>query len=69
MQDLTPDDGNFFAPKFLYWLLNEEEKILGYENLQVIIYLSSKRLIPCVEMHYTAKAPIASKVDDIMAKL
>ncbi len=50
-------------------MLGEEERILGYEGLQIIIYLSSQRLIPCVEVTWTAKAPNTVKIDDIMQKL
>jgi hypothetical protein len=32
-QDITIEQGSFFAPKFLYWMLGEEEKIIGYEGL------------------------------------
>lgn len=65
-QELTADSGFFFAPKFVYWMLGEEERILGYEGLQIIIYLSSQRLIPCVEVSFTAKAPSSVKIDDIV---
>lgn len=33
------------------------------------MYLSSKRLIPYVELIYRSKASISSKVDDIIGKL
>jgi hypothetical protein len=32
-QDITGDSGLFFAPKFLYWMLGEDERIMGYEGL------------------------------------
>lgn len=51
-KELTLEDGLFFAPKFLYWLCGEEEKVRGYQGLQVVIYLSSKQLVPCVEIAY-----------------
>jgi hypothetical protein len=50
-------------------MLGDEEKLMGYEGLQVIIYLSSKRMIPFVEIHYLQKAPVFTKVDDVMDKL
>jgi len=50
-------------------MLGDEEKIMGYEGLQVIIYLSSKQLIPYIEIHWLNKAPVVTKVDDILAKL
>jgi hypothetical protein len=67
--ELVSDAGRFFAPKFLYWMLGEEERILGYEGLQVVIYLSAKRLIPCVEVTFARKAPAMAKVDDVVEKL
>lgn len=67
--DINPESGQFFAPKFLYWMLGDDERIMGYEGLQVVIYLSAKRLIPYVELNYSSKAPISSKVDDIIGKL
>ena len=50
-------------------MLGEEERIMGYEGLQVTIYLSSKRLIPYVEMTWESKAPIFAKIDDVIGKL
>ena len=50
-------------------MLGEEERILGYEGLQIIVYLSSKRLIPYVEVTWKSKAPTTVKVDDIVEKL
>lgn len=50
-------------------MLGEDERIMGYEGLQVMIYLSARRLIPYVEINYRSKAPITTKVDDILAKL
>ncbi len=67
--DICSDSGNFFAPKFLYWMLGEDERVTGYEGLQVTIYLSSKRLIPYVEMTWESKAPSFAKIDDIVGKL
>ena len=67
--ELTGDRGEFFAPKFLYWMFGETERILGYEGLSVTIYLSSKRLIPCVELTYERKAPASIKSDDVVEKL
>ena len=67
--ELVSDAGSFFAPKYLYWMLGEEERILGYEGLQVVVYLSAKRLIPCVEVTFARKAPAAAKVDDVVEKL
>ncbi len=69
MEDITSERGPFFAPKFLYWMLGEDERVMGYEGLQVTIYLSSKRLIPFVEMSWEAKAPSFAKIDDIIGKL
>ncbi len=69
MEDITSESGPFFAPKFLYWMLGEDERVMGYEGLQVTIYLSSKRLIPFVEMSWEAKAPSFAKIDDIIGKL
>jgi hypothetical protein len=68
-QDITGDSGLFFAPKFLYWMLGEDERIMGYEGLQIVIYLSARRLIPYCEISYQSKAPLSAKVDDILAKL
>lgn len=57
MEAVTPEEGQFFAPKYLYWLgLGEEEKIRGYRDLQVNIYLSSKRLIPYVQIQFSHQA-------------
>lgn len=50
-------------------MLGEEEKIMGYEGLQVIIYLSSKRLVPYVEVHWQSKAPVFTKIDDLIGKI
>jgi len=50
-------------------MFGEDERITGYEGLQVTIYLSSKRLIPYVEMTFEAKAPIFAKIDDVIGKL
>ncbi len=50
-------------------MLGEDERVMGYEGLQVTIYLSSKRLIPYVEMTWQSKAPSFAKIDDIIAKL
>jgi len=67
--EVTADSGHFFAPKFLYWMFGEDEKIMGYQNLSVNIYLSAKRLAPYFEIDYTEKAPVWAKSDDILAKL
>ena len=67
--DITAESGQFFAPKFLYWMFGENERIMGYEGLQVTIYLSSKRLIPYVEMTWDSKAPSFAKSDDVIGKL
>ena len=50
-------------------MLGEEERIMGYEGLQVHIYLSSKKLIPYVEVQWLKKAPLFAKIDDIILKL
>jgi hypothetical protein len=50
-------------------MLGEDERVTGYEGLQVTIYLSSKRLIPYVEMTWESKAPSFAKIDDIVGKL
>jgi len=50
-------------------MLGEDERVTGYEGLQVTIYLSSKRLIPYVEMTWESKAPSFAKIDDIIGKL
>jgi hypothetical protein len=50
-------------------MFGEKEVITGYEGLSVTIFLSSKRLIPYVELTYEKKAPIQAKVDDIMEKI
>jgi hypothetical protein len=42
---------------------------MGYEGLSVTIFLSSKKLVPYVEMTYEKKAPIATKIDDIVNKI
>ena len=42
---------------------------MGYEGLQVNIYLSSCRLIPYVEITWLSKAPAWTKIDDILGKL
>lgn len=42
---------------------------MGYEGLQVIVYLSSKRLIPYVEINWLSKAPVFTKIDNIIEKL
>jgi hypothetical protein len=39
-------------------MFGEKEVITGYEGLSVTIFLSSKRLIPYVELTYEKKAPI-----------
>ena len=65
IEQVRPDEGRFFAPKFLYWLFGEEERIMGYKGLQVVIYLSSKRLVPFVEIKYEERAPVWAKVDDV----
>ena len=31
--DINDVSGSFFAPKYLYWMLGEEERIMGYEGL------------------------------------
>ena len=69
----------FFEAKFLDWvsfqrsdrgqLFGEKELISGYEGLSVTVFLSSKRLIPYVEITYERKAPISAKVDDVLFKL
>ena len=66
---ITASEGDFFAPKYLYWLLGEQERIMGYEGLAVHIYLSARRLIPYIEITYTSKAPSFAKIDDIAALL
>jgi hypothetical protein len=50
-------------------MFGEKEIITGYEGLSVTIFLSSKRLIPYVELTYEKKAPIQAKVDDITEKI
>jgi hypothetical protein len=50
-------------------MFGEKELIQGYEGLSVTIFLSSKRLIPYVEITYERQAPISTKVDDILFKL
>lgn len=62
-------DGGFFAPKFLHWMFGEDEQVMGYEGLQVTIYLSARRLIPFVEIKYEKKAPAFAKVDNVEDKL
>lgn len=47
----------------------QEERICGYEELDVTICLSSKRLIPLVQITYKKKAPIFAKIDDVEAML
>ena len=42
---------------------------MGYEGLQVNIYLSAHRLIPYVEITWISKAPAWTKIDDIFGKL
>lgn len=50
-------------------MFGEDERIMGYEGLQVVIYLSSKRLIPYVEINWESKAPSFAKIDDVIGKL
>lgn len=42
---------------------------MGYEGLQVNIYLSAHRLIPYAEITWVSKAPAWTKIDDILGKL
>jgi hypothetical protein len=67
--EVNADSGSFFAPKFLYWMFGEEERIRGYQNLSVSIYLSAKRLVPYIEIDYSEKAPAWAKTDDLKEKL
>lgn len=50
-------------------LFGEKEHITGYEGLSVTVYLSSKRLIPFVEVTFEKQAPISAKVDDVIFKI
>jgi len=42
----------------LDWIFGEKEQIQGYEGLSVTIFLSSKRLVPYVEITFEKKAPV-----------
>lgn len=50
-------------------MLGEEERIMGYEGLQVIIYLSARRMIPYVEVQWESKSSVHAKIDDLIGKL
>lgn len=50
-------------------MFGEKEQIVGYEGLSVTIFLSSKRLVPFVELTFEKQAPTASKIDDILFKI
>ena len=67
--EINTNTGFFIAPKYLYWLFGEDEKIMGYEGLQVNIYLSAHQLVPYVEISWTEKAPAWTKIDDVLDKL
>jgi hypothetical protein len=50
-------------------MFGEKELITGYEGLSVTIFLSSRRLVPYVEMTFEKKAPIQAKIDDVIDKI
>lgn len=60
----SADQPIFFAPKFTHFLF-ETERIQGYEGLEVLIFLSSKHLVPYVKISYRKKAPSFAKIDKL----
>lgn len=58
-----------FHPTFTYPIFGDDEKIYGYENLQVDLKFASGSLLPYLGISYSQKLPAQSAVDEIEESL
>lgn len=66
VEDVTPDEGHLtdeFHPKFTYPIFGEEEKIYGYEDLVIKLYMASGSLRQYVSISQSARLT-GTAIDD-----
>ena len=63
---------SYFKPKYTYPIFGDEETIIGYKDLKVLLYLSSAGLDPFIKLEFSEELDFkkhGAKSDDIIAQI